>query len=69
MVTDTPSPVGRPRTVSEAQRANLYLSKEGVIAGRELVAKRYDMSLSELVDRLLKHEFSLKRGLLRHKRR
>ncbi len=44
---------------------NLYLGTGLKGAAKELARERYNCSLSELVERLLKREMSLKRGVLK----
>ena len=47
---------------------NLYLSETTRAEGTRIAKERYGMSLSELVESLLKREVSLKKGILNLRR-
>ena len=56
--------MARPTTGETGKPVNLYLNTALREAARKLAAERYGTSLSGLVERLLRHEISLKRGKL-----
>lgn len=54
--------MARPRAKREKEATNLSLSKEVKQAAAKLADERYGISLTELVERLLERELSLKKG-------
>lgn len=56
--------MARPATGATGKPTNLYMNLDVKKEGRRIAKTRYGISLSELVERLLRREMSLKRGLL-----
>jgi hypothetical protein len=56
--------MARPKTGRNGVPVNIYLPKQLRNAGREIAKLRYGISLSELLNRLLKREASLKNGII-----
>lgn len=54
----------RPYRKDSHEPANLYLTSGRKRLAAEVAVKRYNLSLSELVDRLLERELGLDKGLL-----
>jgi hypothetical protein len=57
--------MGRTPTGKTGKPTNLYLDTEIVEGGRRIARDRYGLSLSELVERLIRKEIGLKRGLIK----
>jgi len=56
--------MARPTTGRNGKATNLYIDKQVVEQGKQTAKERYGMSLSDMVQMLIKKEMSLKRGLL-----
>lgn len=56
--------MARPATGTNGTPTNLYLPQDLKASAREVAKQRYGMSLSDLVEELLRREISLKRGLI-----
>lgn len=56
--------MARKRTGRNGKGVTLYLNTEIYNTGRELARARYDVSFSDLIERLIKAEAKLKRGKL-----
>jgi len=56
--------MARPKTGRNGSPTNIYLDSSVKERAQEAAKERYGYSLSELVEKLLEREMSLKRGLL-----
>lgn len=56
--------MARPKSGRNGSPTNIYLSSSVKTDGRKVAKARYGCSLSELVEKLLLREMSMKRGLL-----
>jgi hypothetical protein len=61
----TKNTMARPKTGRNGERTNLYLSKAVKDEAARVAISRYGMSLSDLVEGLLRKEISLKLGVLK----
>lgn len=57
--------MSRPKTGKTGKPTNLYLDVEIKVHSTRIAHERYGISLSDLVERLLRLECSLKRGKLK----
>ena len=59
------SGMARPTTGRTGKATNIYIDGVVIAEGRKVAKERYGISLSELVERLVRREIDLKRGLLK----
>jgi len=57
--------MARPKTGKTGKPTNLYLAVDIKLQGTKIAHERYGISLSDMVERLLRLECSLKRGKLK----
>lgn len=55
---------GKTKPKSGREKCNLYIQPKVKLLGAKVALRRYNYSLSDLVERLLEEECKMKRGLL-----